>query len=87
MAGSYRVEFSPGARRMLGSLSRALQIRLAERIDALALQPRPHGSKKMTWGNDIYRIRVGDYRIVYQIHGNVFLVLVLRIGHRREVYR
>ena len=53
----------------------------------LASQPRPPGSEKLFGPEDLYRIRVGDYRIVYQIRDEELLVSVLKIGHRREVYR
>mgnify|MGYP001580816136 FL=1 len=56
-------------------------------MDALAATPRPKGVKKLTGTDDLYRIRVGDYRIVYQIHDDRLIVLVVRIGHRRDVYR
>jgi len=60
---------------------------LRDAIDALAQEARPAGCVKLAGSPDLYRIRVGDYRIVYQIKDNELLVLVLSIGHRREVYR
>ena len=57
------------------------------RILALAEEPRPPGVVKMHGGGGYYRLRVGDYRVVYAIEDDVLLVLVVRIGHRREVYR
>ena len=56
-------------------------------MDALAANPRPKGVKKLSGPDDLYRIRVGDYRIVYQIHDDRLIVLVVRIGHRKDVYR
>lgn len=53
----------------------------------LAENPRPIGSEKLTGSEDLHRIRVGDYRILYQIQDDALLVLVVKIGHRREVYR
>jgi len=63
-----------------------LRDRIAAAIDGLADDPRPGGSVKLAGRND-YRIRVGDYRIVYAVDGDERLVLVARIAHRREVYR
>ena len=57
-----------------------------QRLDELGENPRPPGSKKLA-GADFWRTRVGDYRIVYSIEDQVLMVLVIRIGHRREVYR
>ena len=53
----------------------------------LADNPRPRGVEKLEGRENRYRIRVGDYRVIYEIHDEVLLVLVVRIGHRREVYR
>jgi len=53
----------------------------------LANNPRPFGSDKLAGPEELYRVRVGDYRIVYQIQDEALLVLVVKIGHRREVYR
>ncbi len=60
--------------------------RILERIEQLAEDPRPPGSVKLT-GSDYYRIRTGDYRIVYEIRDKVLVVIIVRVGHRREEYR
>lgn len=69
---------------------KTLQISEKKRIDAaltlLAENPIPPKSKKLT-GRDGYRIRVGDFRIIYEIQKNVLVVLIIDIGHRREIYR
>ncbi len=83
----YTVELRPSARRELLKLRRHDQLRLVRAMDALAANPRPRGVKKLSGPDDLYRVRVGDYRIVYQIHDDRLIVLVVRIGHRRDVYR
>lgn len=83
---AYTVEFSPAAAREFRKLGREIQLRLRPRIDALADDPRPSGAKKLK-GSDLWRIRVGDHRVVYAIRNQVLVVLVVRIAHRREVYR
>ena len=83
----YRIQFQRDAERELTSLPARDRVRVAARIEALADDPRPHGAKKLSGVDDLYRIRVGDYRVVYQVQRRVLLVLVVRIGHRREVYR
>jgi mRNA interferase RelE/StbE len=56
-------------------------------MEGLADDPRPHGAKKLVGADRTYRIRVGDYRIVYEIGDEVLVVLVIRVAHRREAYR
>ena len=83
---TYTVILSPDARRQFLKLPRALQERLQPRIDALADNPRPPGVKKLKGYRDYWRIRVGDYRIIYTIQDDRLIVTVLRIGNRRDVY-
>ena len=76
------------AEKFLGQLTdAALYRRLRSAIDALANDARPAGCLKLAGSPDLYRIWVGDYRIVYQVNGSELVVLVLSIGHRREIYR
>ena len=86
-AGRYRVEFSRPAERQFRALPAEVQRRIAPRINALAQVPRPRGAEKLEGVEALYRLRIGDYRIVYQIREQVLLILVVRVGHRREVYR
>ena len=83
----YRLEFRPAAERSFLKLPAAVRIRLRPHIEALAAEPRPRGAKKLAGSRDWWRIRVGDYRVIYEIHGEVLLVLVLAVGHRGQVYR
>ncbi|MGH7282426.1 MAG: type II toxin-antitoxin system RelE family toxin [Polyangiaceae bacterium] len=83
----YGVEIRPAALKDLRALDRPVQRRIATAIDALAREPRPQGAKKLVSADDLYRVRVGDLRIVYAIDDRVLTVLVVRIRHRREVYR
>ena len=82
----YTVRLKPSADRALGKLSRELQGRILAKLDQLAEDPHPPGAEKLH-GEPGYRVRVGDYRIVYDILHEEVTVLVIRIGHRREVYR
>jgi mRNA interferase RelE/StbE len=84
---AYRIEFTPRAVRDLKSFDRQIRARIANRIDALAENPRPQGVKKIEGEEELYRLRVGDYRILYQVKAKVLLVLIVGVGHRREVYR
>ncbi len=84
---AYRIELRPSAARSLAKLPRAAQRNIRAAVDALAEVPRPAGVVKLTGESDLYRIRAGDFRVVYTIKDRVLLVLVVRIAHRREVYR
>ncbi len=82
----YEVRFKPTAAKELAKLPEDVQRRLVPRIDGLAANPRSGGAEKLS-GEDAWRIRVGDYRVVYAIEDRVLLVLVIHIGNRREVYK
>jgi mRNA interferase RelE/StbE len=83
----YRIEFKPSAEKSLAKLPADLQKRIIRAVDLLAENPRPHGVVKMEGDDNLWRIRVGDFRIVNEVHDSVLLVMVLRVGHRREIYR
>jgi len=83
----YTIEFKPSARRQFDKLDRPMKRRIGTAIDLLASNPLPRGVEKLHGEEAVFRIRVGDYRVLYEIEGKKLLVFVLRIGHRREVYR
>jgi mRNA interferase RelE/StbE len=82
----YSVEFVPSAARALAKLDRAVQRRIARRIDQLATDPHAD-AVKLRRADDVWRVRVGDYRVLYAIKDARLVVLVIKIGHRRDVYR
>ncbi|MCK6681976.1 MAG: type II toxin-antitoxin system RelE/ParE family toxin [Thermoanaerobaculia bacterium] len=84
---TYRVELKPAAERDLAAFPREVQEKVVDRLAALAEEPRPPGAVKLQGIENTYRIRVGDYRILYSVHDDVLLVLVLTIGNRRDVYK
>ena len=84
---AYRIELTPAAGRDFKRLPRAAVVRLAPRLDALADDPRPAGVLPMTGMHGYYRLRVGDYRIIYKVEDARLLVLVIRVANRREAYR
>ena len=87
MIVAYRVEVEPAVDRALAKSPPQARDRILRRIEALAEDPRPPGCAKLTGLKDTYRVRVGDYRILYEVHDRLVLVVVVRIGHRRDVYR
>jgi mRNA interferase RelE/StbE len=84
---SYRIEVAPATVRQLRKLDPAARRRVQAAIELLADQPRPSGAKKLVGGDGEWRVRTGDYRIVYEIHDEVLLVLVVAVGHRRDIYQ
>lgn len=84
---TYRVEVSHAAARQLRKLDGAAQRRIQAVIELLAQDPRPGGAKKLVGGAGEWPVRTGDYRIIYEIDDGVLRILVLAVGHRREVYR
>ena len=83
----YRIAWRPAAERAFLTLPNHIQRLMQPRIDALTEEPRPPGCKKLSGQSARYRIRVGDYRLVYEIRDRLLLVLVVHVGHRRDVYR
>lgn len=82
----YRVEVRPAALRTLRKLDPKVRPRIEGAIALLAQDPRPPAARPLT-GRPAYRVRVGDYRIIYTIQDDLLLVVVVTLGHRRDVYR
>jgi mRNA interferase RelE/StbE len=83
---SYSVVIKRSAANELEDVPRKDRVRIIERIQALASEPRPAGAEKLA-GNDKYRIRQGTYRVVYEIDDKIVVVTVVKVAHRRDVYR
>jgi mRNA interferase RelE/StbE len=83
----YEVHLERAAERDLRRLSSEDFTRIVAHVQALGEHPRPHGCRKITGSRSDWRIRVGDYRIIYEIDDNAMVVRVLRIRHRRDAYR
>ena len=83
---NYRIEIKRSATKELKRIAAKDQRRIIDRIRGLATDPRPAGTKKLS-GEEKYRIRQGNYRILYQIFDETITVVVVRIGHRRDAYK
>lgn len=83
---SYRIEIEPSVRRALAKLPKLIATRIIKRLETLAENPRGMGAVKLS-GHNAYRVRVGDYRIIYAVLDDRMLVLVVELGHRRDIYR
>ena len=87
MTARYTIDVSRPAEKQIRALDPQVRARIEKRIDSLSETPRPHGCQKMHGFENLYRVRTGDWRVVYEIRDNVLLVLVVAVRHRREVYR
>lgn len=85
--GRYEIRVAERAAKELERLGRQEQRRIVARIERLAEEPRPRGCVKLSGAEDIYRIRIGEYRVLYEVRDGVLVVLVLRVRHRRDAYR
>ncbi|KHK96591.1 plasmid stabilization protein [Microbacterium mangrovi] len=83
---SYRVEFTTAAARQVKKLPRPARDRVLDAVEDLGDDPRPHGAKKLAGEQTAWRIRVGDYRVIYDIFDTELTITVIRAGHRREIY-
>jgi mRNA interferase RelE/StbE len=84
---SYKIEWKQSAKKELKKLDKQIILRILQAIEDLANNPYSSGSKKLIGSDSIYRIRVGDYRIVYNIKSSVLTIEIIKVGHRREIYR
>ena len=84
---SYRVEFRGSAERELHRIDQQMVPRIMEAIRGLAEEPKPSGTRKLAGSEQAYRIRVGDYRVVYTVDDDEKTVSIDRVRHRREAYR
>ena len=83
----YKVELLPTAKKELASLPKEILKRVYGRLVVLSENPYPKGIKAIKGGDGIFRLRVGDYRILYKVENRRLLVLVISIGHRKDIYR
>ena len=83
---SYRLSIKPSAAKEIEALPKNDRLRVIKRIKGLPENPRPPGCEKLS-GHDKYRVRQGEYRIVYSVSDEELIVLVVKVAHRREVYR
>ena len=83
---TYRVDVASAAVRQLCKLAPPARRRIQAAIELLAEQPRPSGATKLVGGEGEWRVRTGDYRIAYEIHDSMLVVLVVAVGRRRDIY-
>ncbi len=86
-APRYIVDLTTSAQRELDKLERTIARRIVAALRQLEVEPRPHGVKKLAGKADLYRVRVGDFRIVYTIEDDKLIVLVVKIADRKQIYK
>jgi len=84
---SYEVEIAPAAKRQIKKLPRDVQQKLVAKLEELAFEPRTDGVKKLEGSDNLYRVRLEKYRIIYEIQDSLLLVTVVKVKHRRNIYR
>ncbi len=83
----YQIEFLRTALKELAKLPVEIQQRIAVRIEELKINPYPSGVKALKNGEGRLRLRVGDYRIIYRVENNLLVIIIVKIGHRRSIYK
>jgi mRNA interferase RelE/StbE len=84
---TYRIEWKRSALKELHQLPRSIIVRILAAVEILTNNPYPSGNRKLVGSDHSYRLRVGDYRVVYSVDNNVLVIEVLRVRHRKDVYR
>ena len=81
----YRIEIKRTAQKALAKIPKEIQLKVIDAIKGLSLNPHPQNSKKLT-GRSAWRIRIGNYRVIYEINNNVLLISIIVVSHRKNVY-
>lgn len=84
---SYKIVWKQSARKELRKLPKEVVARIVDLVETLAETPAPPGARKLAGTENTYRVRAGDYRVVYSVAQDVLVVEVIRVGHRKEIYR
>jgi mRNA interferase RelE/StbE len=84
---AYKIAFSKSANKELSRLPKNIYLKVEVSIDGLIENPRPSGCKKLVGSKNTYRIRVADYRIIYDVYDDIIEILIIKIGHRKDVYK
>ncbi|HSH31764.1 MAG TPA: type II toxin-antitoxin system RelE/ParE family toxin [Candidatus Saccharimonadales bacterium] len=83
----YVITYRRSVKKELEKLGQASRTAIVKKILSLAADPRPAGCRKLRESQDLYRIRYGNYRIIYQIQDKTLIIVIIKVGHRKEIYR
>ena len=84
---AYKIIIVGAVHKQLKRINREDKKRILDKIQSLANNPRPHGFKELKGSENLFRVRTGDYRIIYEIQDKMLLITILKVGNRREIYR
>lgn len=84
---AFRLEYKNSVKKELRKLAKTDRVAIIHKIELLREEPHPEGSAKLKGSRDLYRIRHGDHRVIYQIQKSFVIIVIIRIGHRREIYQ
>ena len=84
---TYRIEIKPSAQKELAKIPKTSALKIIDKIKSLAKDPRPSGCKKLTGTDHSFRVRIGNNRVVYSIFDDRLIIQVIKIGHRKDVYK
>lgn len=87
MSENFAIIFSSQARQSLRKLPLNIQKKMREKISLLSFNPRPSGIKAIKGKKGLFRLRVGDYRVIYKIENQLLIITIIEVGHRKEIYR
>jgi mRNA interferase RelE/StbE len=83
----FKLEYKNSVKKELRKLAQMDRMTIVHKIELLKQEPKPEGSAKLKGSRDLFRIRHGDYRVIYQIQNDILVIIIIRIGHRREIYK
>jgi mRNA interferase RelE/StbE len=83
----FKLLYKSSVKKELRKLAQADRIAIVQKIELLRIEPHPEGSAKLKGSRDLFRIRHGDYRVIYQIKKDVLVIIIIRVGHRRDIYK
>ena len=84
---NYNILISATAEKVLKKIPKKDRIRIVQLIQTLAISPVPQGARKLMYEQNIYRVRQGNYRVIYELKNKKLIILILKIGHRKDIYR
>ena len=83
----YTAEFKKSAAKTFRKLPRSIQKRISNKLSEIEISLPPYSETKLKGNNPFHKIRVGDYRIIYEVQKDIFVILVIKIGHRKDIYK
>ena len=83
----FRLEYRSSVKKELQKLNKNDRVAIVHKIELLKKNPKPEGSAKLKGSSNLFRMRHGDYRVIYQVNKDILIIIIIRIGHRRDIYK